>query len=50
MQMVLNLPPNPLGLHAFVPQFAAKAHNLTQGLADGRLQAIQGIARAVPSR
>jgi sarcosine/dimethylglycine N-methyltransferase len=50
MQMVLTLPPSPLGLHAFVPDFAAKAHNLTQGLADGRLRAIQGIARGVPSR
>ncbi|MGH3542635.1 MAG: class I SAM-dependent methyltransferase [Mycobacterium sp.] len=50
MQTLLTLPPNPLGLHAFVPQFAAKAQNLTQGLADGRLRAIQGIARAVPSR
>ncbi|MGH3530591.1 MAG: class I SAM-dependent methyltransferase, partial [Mycobacterium sp.] len=50
MQALLTLPPNPLGLHAFVPQFAAKAQNLTQGLADGRLRAIRGIARAVPSR
>jgi sarcosine/dimethylglycine N-methyltransferase len=50
MQTLLTLPPNPLGLHAFVPDFAAKAQNLTQGLTDGRLRAIQGIARAVPSR
>jgi sarcosine/dimethylglycine N-methyltransferase len=50
MQTVLTLPPNPLGLHAFVPDFAAKAHNLTQGLTDGRLRAVQGIARARTSR
>ncbi|MBV8927933.1 MAG: hypothetical protein JO152_02245 [Mycobacteriaceae bacterium] len=46
MQMLLALPPNPLGLHAFVPDFAEKAKNLTAALADGRLRAIQGIARA----
>jgi sarcosine/dimethylglycine N-methyltransferase len=50
MQKLLALPPNALGLHAFVPDFAAKAQNLTQGLTDGRLRAIQGVARAVPSR
>jgi sarcosine/dimethylglycine N-methyltransferase len=44
MQTVLALPPNPLGLQAFVADFAAKANNLTRGLADGRLRAIQGIA------
>jgi len=47
MQMVLTLPPDPLGLHAFVPHFADKAKNLTNGLADGRLRAIQGVARAI---
>ncbi len=47
MQMVLGLPPNPLGLHAFVPDFAEKAQNLTAALGDGRLRAIQGVARAV---
>jgi SAM-dependent methyltransferase len=36
----------PLGLHAFVPGFAAKAANLTQGLASGRLRAIQAVALA----
>jgi sarcosine/dimethylglycine N-methyltransferase len=46
MQTFLTLPPNPLGLHAFVPDFAQKAKNLTSALADGRLRAIQGIARA----
>jgi sarcosine/dimethylglycine N-methyltransferase len=47
MQTFLTLPPNPLGLHAFVPDFEQKARNLTRALADGRLRAIRGIARAV---
>ena len=47
MQMFLGLPPNPLGLHAFVPDFAEKAQNLTEALTDGRLRAIQAVARAV---
>ncbi len=47
MQTLLTLPPNPLGLHAFVPDFAQKANNLTVALSDGRLRAIQGVARAV---
>jgi sarcosine/dimethylglycine N-methyltransferase len=46
MQMMMTLPPNPLGLHAFVTNFAEKAQNLTLALADGRLRAIQGVARA----
>ncbi|MBV8863496.1 MAG: methyltransferase domain-containing protein [Mycobacterium sp.] len=46
MQTFLTLPPNPLGLHAFVSNFAQKAENLTLALADGRLRAIQGVARA----
>ncbi|MDH6198012.1 sarcosine/dimethylglycine N-methyltransferase [Mycobacterium frederiksbergense] len=46
MQTLLALPPNPLGLHVFVTDFAEKAKNLTAALADGRLRAIQGIARA----
>jgi sarcosine/dimethylglycine N-methyltransferase len=46
MQTLLTLPPNPLGLHAFVTDFAKKAKNLTAALADGRLRAVQGIARA----
>jgi len=46
MQMVLSLPPDPLGLHAFVPGFARKAENLSTALADGRLRAIQCLARA----
>ena len=46
MQAVLARPPAPLGLHAFVPDFAAKAANLTRGLASGRLRAIQAVALA----
>jgi SAM-dependent methyltransferase len=46
MRAVLSRPPAPLGLHAFVPDFAAKAANLTAGLAAGRLRAIQVIAHA----
>jgi hypothetical protein len=46
MEMVLSLPPDPLGLHAFVPGFARKAENLSTALADGRLRAIQCLARA----
>jgi sarcosine/dimethylglycine N-methyltransferase len=46
MQALLELPANPLGLHAFVADFEIKAKNLTTALADGRLRAVQGIARA----
>jgi sarcosine/dimethylglycine N-methyltransferase len=46
MQALLALPPNPLGLHAFVADFAVKAWNLTTALTGGRLRVIQGIARA----
>ncbi len=46
MQAVLSRPPAPLGLHAFVPGFAAKATNLTRGLASGHLRVIQAIALA----
>jgi SAM-dependent methyltransferase len=47
MQWLLTLPPSPIGLHSFVPAFESKAMNLTAALADGRLRAIQGVARAV---
>jgi sarcosine/dimethylglycine N-methyltransferase len=47
MQALLTLPPSPIGLQAFVPDFGRKAANLTAALADGRLRAVQGIARAV---
>jgi sarcosine/dimethylglycine N-methyltransferase len=45
MQVMLAQPANPLGLHAFVTDFARKVDNLARALADGRLRAIQGIAR-----
>jgi sarcosine/dimethylglycine N-methyltransferase len=45
MQVLLQQPPSPLGLHAFVADFGQKAQNLTLALADGRLRAIQCIAR-----
>jgi sarcosine/dimethylglycine N-methyltransferase len=47
MQALLTLPPSPIGLQAFVPGFERKAKNLTAALADGRLRAVQGVARAV---
>ena len=47
MQTLLTLPPSPIGLSAFVPDFESKAKNLTAALADGRLRAVQGLARAV---
>jgi sarcosine/dimethylglycine N-methyltransferase len=46
MAAVLSQPAGPLGLHAFVSNFAAKAANLTQALSAGRLRAIQGVALA----
>jgi sarcosine/dimethylglycine N-methyltransferase len=47
MQTLLTLPLSPIGLQAFVPDFESKAKNLTAALADGRLPAVQGVARAV---
>jgi SAM-dependent methyltransferase len=47
MKTLLTLPPSPIGLQAFVPGFESKANNLTAALADGRLRAVQGVARAV---
>jgi sarcosine/dimethylglycine N-methyltransferase len=46
MGMVLNLPPSPLGLHVFVPGFGERVHNLTTAIANGRVRAVQAIARA----
>jgi len=46
MRTLLSLPANPLGLDAFVVDFARKATNLTTALGDGRLRVIQGVARA----
>jgi sarcosine/dimethylglycine N-methyltransferase len=47
MQTLLTLPLSPIGLQAFVPDFETKAKNLTAALADSRLRAVQGVARAV---
>jgi sarcosine/dimethylglycine N-methyltransferase len=47
MQTLLTLPPNPLGLHAFVTDFRQKVKNLTLALADRRLRVVQGVARAI---
>lgn len=47
MQTLLTLPPSTIGLQAFAPGFESKATNLTAALADGRLRAIQGLARTV---
>ncbi|WAC90647.1 class I SAM-dependent methyltransferase [Mycobacterium sp. Aquia_213] len=47
MQALLAQPASPLGLHAFVADFARKAENLTGALSDGRLRVIQAVARAV---
>ena len=46
MEAVVSRPPEQLGLHTFVPDFAAKVANMTQGLASGRLRAIQAVAVA----
>jgi SAM-dependent methyltransferase len=50
MQALLGQPPDPLGLQAFVPDFALKAGNLTRALAAGRVRVVQGIARAIARR
>ena len=47
MQTLLTSPPGPIGLRAFVPDFESKAKNLIAALADGRLRAVQGVARVV---
>jgi sarcosine/dimethylglycine N-methyltransferase len=46
MRAFISRPAEPLGLQAFVPDFAAKSANLTRGLASGHLRAIQGVAFA----
>jgi SAM-dependent methyltransferase len=46
MAAVLARPAGPLGLHAFVSNFAVKAANLTRALAAGQLRTIQGVAVA----
>jgi sarcosine/dimethylglycine N-methyltransferase len=47
MKAVSALPPSPLGVHAYVDNFAEKARNLTEGLSSGGLRVVRGIARAV---
>jgi sarcosine/dimethylglycine N-methyltransferase len=47
MDAIMSRPPAPLGLHAFVRDFAVKAGNLTKGLGDGRFRVIQGVALAL---
>lgn len=49
MRTILTMPPQPLGLHVFVPNFADKADNLIGALADGRLRVVRGIARKRPA-
>jgi sarcosine/dimethylglycine N-methyltransferase len=46
MASFLAAPPGPLGLHAFVENFAAKAGNLGRGLSSGKLRVIQATAQA----
>jgi SAM-dependent methyltransferase len=46
MRAVISRPPAPLGLHAFVPDFAVKVTNLIQAMAVGRLRVIQAVALA----
>ena len=48
MEIFLQSPPGPLGLHVFVDNFVEKANNLVRGLANGRLRAVQAIAEARP--
>jgi hypothetical protein len=38
-----------LGLHVFVPDFAAKAANLVRNLAEDRARLIQAVLTTVPS-
>jgi sarcosine/dimethylglycine N-methyltransferase len=45
MEVFLSAPPGPLGLHIFVDNFVEKANNLVRGLSNGRLRAIQAVAR-----
>jgi sarcosine/dimethylglycine N-methyltransferase len=46
MQVILALPPSPLGLHNFVDDFADRVKNLTAALSDQRLRVVQAIAQA----
>jgi sarcosine/dimethylglycine N-methyltransferase len=46
MHGFLNAPPQPLGLHVFVPDFRTKATNLVDNLAHIRIRLIQAVLRA----
>lgn len=46
MHAILNAPPQPLGLHVFVPDFTTKARNLVDNLDHDRIRLIQGVVRA----
>jgi SAM-dependent methyltransferase len=46
MEIFLQSPPGPLGLHVFVDNFVEKVSNLVRALANGRLRAVQAIAEA----
>lgn len=46
MRTLQSMPPTPLGLHAFVPDFRQRVKNLTAALSDGRLRVVQAVARA----
>jgi SAM-dependent methyltransferase len=48
MEVFLQAPLGPLGLHVFVDDFVEKANNLVRGLADGRLRAVQATAVVRP--
>ncbi|TCN40727.1 ubiquinone/menaquinone biosynthesis C-methylase UbiE [Kribbella orskensis] len=46
MRTMGSLPPSPLGLHAFVPNFRERVKNVSEALSDGSLQAIQAVVLA----
>jgi sarcosine/dimethylglycine N-methyltransferase len=46
MRSVISQPPAPLGLQAFVPDFAVKVTNLVEAMEAGRLRVIQAVALA----
>lgn len=46
MHSILTAPPQPLGLHVFVPDFTTKARNLVDNLDHDRIRLIQAVARA----
>jgi hypothetical protein len=46
MRAFFAAPPNPLGLHVFVPDFATKAANLIDSAAHNRVRLIQAVLTA----